>query len=316
MTYTSGGLIEAEDYNNIVGANTSVSSTQFNSMWAWGANSRGYGQTFVPAVTAAGLVTAAQWATLINSLNSANLHINNVNSGLTANTAGQLIGFSGSLTDKINGVITDRMTAATTSTPVVNHNNLTAFPAWTSGDTSATLTKFFGANVAFDTPDKARFFFNAGGQLKFNVSGVGSGSSRSTAAQNMCSYLGGVLTFAANTNGGRSGVGGTETVNTTVGYYDLLQSNTTIVSVNGLTTNYTTDTGTITVRTNGPQGQFNDNGTIVSFYATINSTSGANAGGSFDDSLNLTVTVTVDVTYPESINLSNTWGAVIVTQVS
>jgi hypothetical protein len=95
----------------------------------------------------------------------------------------------------------------------------------------------------------------------------------------------------------------------------LTVANTTAISVTGVTANYTTDTGTIAVRTNGTQGSFNDNGTIVSFWATINSTSGGNAGGSFDDDLSLTPTVTVDVSYPEVVNLSNTWGAVTVTQV-
>jgi hypothetical protein len=88
-----------------------------------------------------------------------------------------------------------------------------------------------------------------------------------------------------------------------------------VVSITSTTSSYTTDTGTITVRTNGTRGQFNDNGDILSFWATINSSSGANAGGlSFDDDLSLTPTVTVDVSYPEDNNLSNTWGAVTVTR--
>lgn len=316
MAYTQGGLIEATDYNNIIGTNTSVSGTTLNGVWAWGGNSRGYGQTPISSVATDTTVTATQWATLINTLNSANTHINGTDSGLTANTAGQIIGFSGALQTKVNGVNTDRMRFASNSATIANHNSLTAYAAWTSTTTTTTLTRAFGAQVAFTSPDRARFFFNAGGRLKFNISGAGTGSSRSTAAQNMCGYLGGVALFAANTSGGRAGTGGTVTTNlTNVGYYGLTTANVNFVAVTGVTTNYTTDTGTIAVRTNGPVGSFRDNGTQIQFWATINSTSGANAGGSFDDTLNLTVTVTVDVSYPETVNLSNTWGAVTVTRL-
>jgi hypothetical protein len=143
----------------------------------------------------------------------------------------------------------------------------------------------------------------------------GGAGSRSEAVTNLFGFLGGVATFGANTNGGRTGTGGTLGTNDTAeGYYPATIANITIVSVTSTTTNYTTDTATITYRTNGTQGSFNDNGTILSLWCTINSTSGGDSGGSFDDSLNVTPTVTVDVSYPEVTNLSNTWGAVTVTR--
>lgn len=316
MSYAQGGLIEATDYNNLVGSNTSVSGSQLNSMWAWGANSRGYGQTPISSVSGSSIVTATQWATLINSLNSANTHINGSSSGLTANTVGQIIGFSGSLADKITGVNSDRMNYSSNSAVIANHNSLTAYAAWTSTSTSSALTRGFGANVQFESPDKARFFFNAGGRLKFNISATSSGSSRSTATQNLIGYLGGIALFGANTNSGRTGTGGTLVANVlSIGYYTLSTANLTVVDVTNTTAAYTSDKGYLMVRTNGTQGQFGDNGSIISFWANITSTSGANAGSlSFDDTLNVTPTVTVDVTYPETTNLSNTWGAVTVTR--
>jgi hypothetical protein len=236
---------------------------------------------------------------------------------LTANTAGQLIGFSGGLPTAITRLNQDRLLFATNSAVIANHNGLTAYSAYTSATTSATLTRSFGANVAFASPDRARFFFNAGGRLKFNVSCVNNGGAgtRSAAATALFGFLGGVALFRANTNSGRTGTGGTLGTNDTAeGYYTATIANITIVSVTSTTTNYTTDTATITYRTNGKQGQHNDNGSILQFWCTINSTSGGNSGGSFDDSLNITPTVTVDVSYPEVTNLANTWGAVTVTR--
>ena len=95
----------------------------------------------------------------------------------------------------------------------------------------------------------------------------------------------------------------------------MTTGNVNFVTVTSTTSNYTTDTGNISVRTNGVQGANNDNGTQLDFWTNISSTSGGNSGGSFDDALNITPTVTVDISYPSVTNLSNTWGAVTVTQL-
>lgn len=318
MSYAQGNLIEATDYNNIIGANTSSNTSTFHAVWAWGNGSRGYGQTPISNVSVAGTVTATQWATLVNNINSANLHVRNTSSGLTANTAGQIIGFSGGLPTAITLLNQDRLLFATNSAVIANQNSLTAYGAWSVASTTVTQTRAFGATVTFASPDRARFFFNAGGRLKFNCSAVNNAgaNSRSAAAAALFGYLGGVATFGANTNGGRTGTGGTLGTNDTAkGYWNATTGNITLVSVTSTTTNYTTDTASITYTTNGTVGSHNDNGTVLSFYAVINSTSGGNAGGSFDDSINITPTVTVDVSYPETTNLSNTWGAVTVARI-
>jgi hypothetical protein len=318
MSYAQGDLIEATDYNNIIGSNTSSNTSTFHAVWAWGNGSRGYGQTPISNVSVAGTVTATQWATLVNNVNSANLHIRNTSSGLTANTAGQTIGFSGGLPVAITRLNQDRLLFATNSAVIANQNSLTAYSAWSVASTSATQTRAFGATVTFASADRARFFFNAGGRLKFNCSAVNNAgaNSRSAAVVNLFTFLGGVATFGANTNDGRTGTGGTLGTNDTAkGYWNATAGNITLVSVTSTTTNYTTDTASITYTTNGTVGSHNDNGTVLSFYAVINSTSGGNSGGSFDDTINVTPTVTVDVSYPETTNLSNTWGAVTVARI-
>jgi len=317
MSYAQGSLIEAQDYNQILGANTSTDTSTIHAVWAWGNGSRGYGQTPISQVSVASLVTATQWATLVNTVNSANLHIRNTSSGLTANTAGQVIGHSGGLPTAITLLNQDRLLFATNSAVVANQSSLTAYPAWVVADTSATVTRSFGANVAFASPDAARFFFNAGGRLKFNcsaVNNVGAGS-RSAAVVDLFNFAGGIATFGANTNGGRTGTGGTLNSNdTTKGYYEATIANIQLVSITSTTSLYTSDTVTITYRTNGTQGQHNDNGTILSFW--INITSGQGSGSpSVNDNINITPTVTVDVSAPETVNLTNTWGTVTVTRL-
>jgi hypothetical protein len=318
MSYAQGSLIDAADYNNLLGVNTSSNSDTFHAVWAWGNGSRGYGQTPLSNVAVSSTVTATQWATLVNNVNNANLHIRNTTSGLTANTAGQIIGFSAGLPTTITRQNQDRLLFATNSAVIANHNSLTAYSAWQVASTSATQTRSFGANVQFGTAgstgvDRARFFFNAGGRLKFNVSAVnnaGAGT-RSAAVVDLFTNLGGVALFGANTNGGRTGTAGTST--TSQGYYNATIANITLVSVTSTTPSYTTDTATITYRTNGLVGQHNANGDILSFWVNITSTQGAGAVSIFDN-IDVTPTVTVDVSYPEVTNIANTWGAVTVTR--
>ena len=321
MTYAQGSLIDATDYNDLLGTNTSTSTSTFHAVWAWGANSRGYGQTPISTVATGSTVTATQWATLVNNVNNANLHIRNTSSGLTANTAGQVIGFSGGLPTIITLQNQDRLLFATNSAVIANHNSLTAYSAWVVASTSTTQTRSFGANIQFGTAgstgaDRARFFFNAGGRIKFNCSAVNNAgaSSRSAAIVDLFNNLGGIALFGANTNSGRTGTGGTLGTNaTTQGYYNATIANITLVSVTSTTTSYTTDTATITYRTNGTRGSFNDNGDILSFWVNITSTQGAGAL-SFNDNIDVTPTVTIDVSYPEVTNIANTWGAVTVTR--
>lgn len=322
MSYTQGGLIEATDFNNLVGANTSATSSEFNSTWAWGNGSRGWGQTPVPLVSSGGVVTATQWATLINALNNANVHINGSNSGLTANTAGQLIGAVNSLQTKINGVGTDRRLFASNSAVIANAGGLTAYSAWsvtaTPGIDPGTASRSFGARISFNNgPDAARFFFNAGGRLKFNVSSVNNGTTtRSGAVNSLFGFAGGIGLFGANTSTGRTGTGGTvSTNNTSTGYYQLTNANVTLVSVTTTNATYASDTAVITARTNGNQGSFNDTGSQIEFWINLTSTSGINLFPGFDDSFSVTPTITVDVSFPEVTNLSNTWGAVTVTRL-
>ncbi len=310
MSYSQGNLIEATDYNNLING-----SNQLNTVWSTGTGNAGYGQTAVATVAVSNTITATQWATLINRLNSILTHQSGSGSGISAVTAGQTISWLSTLQTNINTAYTNRLSANTTGT--VTAGTGLAYAAWTSASTTSTLTRSFGARATFASADQARYFFNAGGQLKFNITATSSGSARSTAAQNLVGYIGGVTTFKTTTNGGRTGTGGTLSTNdTALGYYNITTGNTTVVSVTSVTTNYTTDTASIAVRTNGTQGANADNGTTIDFWATINSTSGGNTpGGSFDDSLSLTPTVSIDVTYPETVNLTNSWGTVTISQL-
>lgn len=312
MAYSVGGLIEAADYNNFVAGNN-----QLNTVWATGTANAGYGQTAVANVAVAGTVTATQWATLINTLNSALTHQSGSGSGISAVVSGDLVLQISTLATSINTAYTNRVNANATGTAVTGTSLTTNWTITTTqGVNPGTATRAFGIRATFTSGDAARYFFNAGGRLTVACSSTGSGTLRGVAINNLLGYIGGVSTFRTTTNGGRTGTGGTLNTNdTTIGYYDLTTANATIVSVTSVTTNYTSDTATLTVRSNGVQGSNADTGTQIDFWINITSTSGGNAGGSFDDSINQTIARQIDVTYPSTNQLSNTWGAVTISSL-
>lgn len=315
MSYAQGDKIDASDYNNLLNG-----SNQLNTVWSTGTGNAGYGQTAISTVSQTGVVTATQWATLINTLNSARTHQSGSGSGISATTAGQKIDFISTLQGAINTAYTNRLSFASNSAVTASVGGSLS-TAWTGGSTSATVTRAFGVRCAFGSGDQARYFFNAGGRIKLNVSGTqnASTSARTNAIINILSYLGGVALFGQTTNGGRTGAGGTLGTNDTAkGYWNsTYNANVTLVSVTSTTTNYTSDTGSITVNCNGTQSN-GGNGINVDFWINLSSLSGTNGPGgsfSFDDAYGVNVIRTVDVSYPSTTNLTNTWGTITVSSL-
>jgi predicted outer membrane repeat protein len=315
MAYSQSGLIEATDYNNFVGTSPSSTVNTINTVWSVGSGSAGYGQTALSTVSAAGVVTATQWATAINTLNSILTHQSGSGSGISATTAGTTINYLSTLSTNITTSYTNRLTFASNSAAVAGG---ALSSAWTNATTVSTLTRAFGARAAFASADQARYFFNSGGRLKLNCSGTQNASTtgRTNDIISMLGFLGGVGLFAANTNAGRLGTGGTLGTNaTTIGYHtSTYNANVTLVSVTSTVTAYAADTASITVITNGTQGTNNDKGLNVDYWITLNSTQGTGSG--FDDSIGVNVIRSIDVSYPELTNLTaNTWGAVTITSL-
>jgi hypothetical protein len=306
MAYSQLGLIEAADYNNFLNG-----TNQLNRVWGTGNGNAGYGQTALNTVSQLGTVTATQWAQLINTLNSVLTHQAGSGSGISATTAGGTINYLSSLSTNINTSYTNRLNFATSGSTSTAQGSTGS--AWTSASTASTISGTWGTRCAFASADAARYFFNAGGRLKFNVSAAQNAntSARTNAIIALVGFFGAVTTFGATTNGGRTGAGGTVTTNDTAkGYWTTTKAtNTTLQAITNTTASYTSDTGSIYVNVNGTAGANGDNGLNVDFYLTLSSTSGANAGSlSFDDSFGVTITRSIDITYPESTNLTNTWG--------
>lgn len=307
MSYAQAGLIEAADYNNFLNG-----TNQLNRVWGTGNGNAGYGQTALSTVSAGNTVTATQWASLINTLNSILTHQSGSGSGITAVVAGNRIDYLSTLATSINTSYTNRLTFATQGTTTTGSTTNSVLNV--SGAAAQTLT--ITRTATFSSGDAARYFFNCGGQLNLVIgSGTNTGATgRGAGLITMATAAGGVTAFRAASNGGRTGSGQTQnTNNTAIGYYNLTTSDQTIVSLTATSSPYTaypSDTVTIVAKSNGVQGSNADVGTVITFTITLTSAAQSTLDGGYNDSINITIPNRIDIVYPETTNLTSSWGTV------
>ena len=308
MTYASGGLIQATDFNNIVGgsAGTQGGGTQLNPIWSTGLGNYGYGQTAVGNVSVGGTVAATNWASLVNTLNSARIHQSGSGSGISAPTAGTTIAFLSTLTSSVSTAATNRLSAATVGSFTAFTKAVTMSAASNVSSTGTiTFTITFGSGV-----DATRYFFNAGGRIYLYYSAFTNtgGTSRGTSIQTLAQTNFANKNLYATTYSARGGSGGTlNTDTTTGGYYTGLTTTPTEKFKVTSTSYYTGDFLSINYSTNGTTGSYSANGntitiTVTAFSATTGSTQPA-------DSINVSLTMGCNVYYPSTTNLTNTWGS-------
>jgi hypothetical protein len=277
-----------------------------------GRGNAGYGQTAVSNVTAVtNDVTATQWTTLINGVDKVRKHQSGVGyTNLTAYTSGQTINVTNDISAALSTAYTSRLTATAQGATVTGATNS---PNFTLPNQLAGATYQFSRTATFASADQARYFFNAGGQLNFVIISVANndGTTRSAslvtlAATNFASKRLGAQDCTAET-----GTGGTVTTDltTNAGYYTLTTSNVTKTAITSTTTTYTSDTLVFSAKSNGVQGSNADAGSVVTLSMDLTS---ATQTGGFNDSIDITVNHRVDIIYPSSTFLADTWGTVTI----
>lgn len=230
MTYSSGGLIQATDYNGFA---STTANANVNDLWATGATDKGWGETALGTVSAAGVVTATNWASLVNTISSMGSQTGTSITARTAPVTGNLIQILAALNTDLTNITTNRANAVAVGTQFTAYTGTNSKTAATSG---ATWSITFVNTVTFASANAARFFFNGGGLIKIDVSKTATGAlgdpEWNDLANTLCGdiFISGIA--AAHTIAGvsRTGVtktGGTgtpTTLATTLGFYNLTTS--------------------------------------------------------------------------------------------
>jgi hypothetical protein len=306
MTYSSGGLIQASDFNGFTGGNLGANvSGQINTIWGGGYGNAGYGQAAVSNVSVGGNVVATNWASLINTINSTSRKQTGSPSGLTAPTAGNTIAFLSTLSSTITNLYNNRLTGVAGITISTGAPTVT-MTAGAGVAASGTIT----FTVTFASLDQARYWFNAGGSFTVGATSFTNtgGTARGTSIQTLALTNFNSKKINANSFGARTGSGGTLVTDVTTGaagYYGLTTTSTQKFRVNS-TSYYTGDYFTLDYYVTG--GTTNGaNGTVVTIVATAYSAA-AGGSGSFNDNINVTLGMQLYVTYPATTYLTDTWG--------
>jgi hypothetical protein len=327
MAYSIGGLIEATDYNGFV---QNTAGANVNGIWSTGSTDRGYGQTALSTVAAAGTITATQWASLVNTISSIASHQGTTITARTAPVAGNTIQILAALNTDLTNITNNRGNAVANDQQFASFSGTSSKTTGTgSGSTPWTIT--FTHTITFANANSARYFFNAGGRIKvdFGKSSLGTEADDewNDLATTLCGdiFITGRVNGAAQTIAGTSytgttkigGTGSPSVLATTTGWYNLTTSNTTLYQQFADTAPYTGQSILLRARTAG-------DGTQLILETLWNDPGGSGAGstdvisgGTATTSGSTTITGTAPttlVTYfpPSTVYLEGSWGAPII----
>lgn len=228
MTYVAGGLIQATDYNGFV---STTAGANVNATWSTGTTSAGYGQSALATVSAAGTVTATQWASLVNTISSMAAHQGTTITSRSAPVTGGTIAILSAVNTDITNCYNNRGNAAAVGAQFTGWTGTNSKTAATSG---ATWSITFTNTITWASADAARYFFNAGGLIKIDVSKTATGALGDPEWNDLANTLCGDIwitggdysqTIAGTVYTGTTKIGGTGTPNTlatTTGWFDLV----------------------------------------------------------------------------------------------
>lgn len=227
MAYSTGGLIEATDYNGFVSTNANAN---VNDLWGTGSGDKGWGQSALSTVSVAGTVTATQWASLVNTIASMGGQTNTTITSRTAPTTGSTISILAALNTDLTNITTNRNNAAGAGSQFTGWTGTNSKTSATSG---ATWSITFTNTVTFASAAAARHFFNGGGRIQLQTSKTSTGDLGDPEWNDLANTLDGNLVFtgaagaktiAGTSYTGTTRIGGTGTpavLSTGTGFYAL-----------------------------------------------------------------------------------------------
>jgi hypothetical protein len=212
MTYSSGGLIQAADYNGFVSTNVGANlNATLNTA---------YGQTALATVSTGGTVSATNWASLVNSTASMGTHTNTVITARTAPTTGATINILAAVNTDLTNIYNNRYNAYAVGTQFTGWTGTNSYTAGRGSSGGAAWSMVFTNVVTWASAAAANYFFNAGGLIKIQTSKTSTGATgdpewndlaNTLAGQIWISGIGTAHTIAGTSYTGTTKIGGTGT---------------------------------------------------------------------------------------------------------
>ena len=306
MSYAQNGLIEATDFNTLVGSNPDTGANKLNTTWATGGTTAGYGQTAVSQVAGGDTVIATkQYVDDVAQGLAVHAPCKVASTGTVATMSGGTVTYLSAIPTNLTTIYTNRRNASTVGSTATS--TATRGTSWQNAIT-------FTHTVTFASGDAARYFFNAGGQIKMTASHP-TGSGINLLFSDLASNTGTVVQSAPNSGtvsiagtaySGITKVGGggtTPTIGTDKGYFGLTTSNATAFTQTASSgpSGYLSSFIRYIVKSNGAQGSNGDTGDVITIFTIFDEIP--------DDLVASSGTaVTLTLQAPETTNLSASWG--------
>jgi hypothetical protein len=306
MTYVTGGLIQAADYNGFNG--------NLNAVW-----NTSYGQSATANVTIGNPVNANSWANLNTYVSNSASHQGTSITTRANPQVGNTIIVLNNLGNDIASINTNKFNAATQGTQFTGWTgNASATGGAGSGTSAWTIT--FTDTITFANATAANSFFNAGATIKVQFSKTSTGAAADATWNTLATTAGTIYltsTGASKTINGvtytgttKVGGNGTPTVlATSTGFAQLTSTPAIIYKQYPTGYVYSGDYIQITAAYTAP---------VLTLVTTWHSTAGIAArnitGGTATTGISFGTAPSTVVTYfpPETTYLSNVWGATTV----
>jgi len=310
MSYAQNGLIEATDFNNLVGAAVETGANKLNTVWSTGGTTAGYGQSAVSQVSGGDTVVATgQWNALVTNTASAASHQGSSISAVTAPSAGDTVTYNTNIPTNLTTIYTNRRNAASQGSTIAD--TATRASSWQNSLT-------FTHTVTFTSGNAARYFFNSGGQIKMTASHPTGGGinllfsdlASDTGTVTMSAPNSGTITISGTSYSGITKVGGggnAPTVDADKGYFGLTTGNATAFTqlADSGPSGYLSSFIRYIVKSNGAQAGNGDTGSIITIYSVWDEIPN-------DLVASASSAVTCTAQLPETSNLSASWGTPVI----
>jgi len=244
MAYVAGDTILDDEYNAFV--TSSSAPFGINHIMGTGATVYGLGQTELPAVAAgeggtSGTVTAASWNALLTAMDNIGDHTNDTLTARTQVVTGDTIAIKAAIAADLVSLAAEVAGGSSSATAIAAGSEL---------QSSRASARYVGSHtvehtVTFANANNMRFFFNAGGKIRVNLTRVGNGGGSATAKDDSVDEM---ITAMGNFDIGslvstRSGT--TETLTTNgfgIGFQDVTTSYQTVFLITQANGSYTSMT--------------------------------------------------------------------------
>jgi hypothetical protein len=292
MTYASGAIVYATDFNNLVGYDPTTTVNTLNAVWGTGSGKYGYGQTPIGTLSSGSTVSATDWNAMVNTITKCAVLQGTTIPAMYTPVSGSVVTFDPLVVANLQRLYSNVLN---------NASQGTSSSVTTTNATQWRNSILFTHTITFATGDATRYFFNMGGQFAITFSAT-TGPQSNIIFNQLATECGTIVigagtvetsTIAGTQYQGITKVGGNgpEAVNPlytgqrygvqtfnnlapTIGYYGMTTSLQEVFkqsagNVPSIVSRYQYYEGSyisVSVKTNGSQGVYGDNGNIITVY--------------------------------------------------